>query len=224
VNINGNSTHEENIPLGEQLEVRTAALSGNKGETTLYVVVGETKEEFTLCTLSSQCPQFSVNLQFQITETPVTFGVKGPGKITLVGERHQLFDDDDEEDLIRLGADGEEDELMDGDEEDEVSDDKEVKPQQQQKAKQPQQQNKEQKKNQLGEKPQEKPQQQNKKNNQNQKKENKPQEKQQTKQQQNGSDGKKNEHKPNTPKNNNQNQKRPITPGNEQNNNKKQKV
>jgi len=238
ININPNATHQEDLSIGEQLEVRTAAVSGSKGETTLYAVVGDSNEEYTLCTLSGQCPQFSLDLQFQITETPVKFGVRGPGKITLVGARHTLFDDDDDEEGM-MGLKGEEeedDELMNedvSDEEPQKGKQQQQQQQQQQKGK-PQQQKGKQEPQQKGKQPEqpkgkqaekkeeksaEKPQQgqQKKGNQQNNQQQNKGQK------QQNGEGQKKNEQQT-TPKNKDGNQKRPITPGNEQTNNKKQKL
>jgi len=94
VNLAANSKHDESVEIGESLELHHAALApGSKGDTTLSVTIGN--EEFVLCTLSPQCPQFRLKLGFSDNEGLVKFGTSGSGKMTLVGSRRMLISQDD---------------------------------------------------------------------------------------------------------------------------------
>jgi len=91
-NIAANGKVEiDTIP--RQITLTSVALSGAKGDTTIYVKVADTK--YTLCTLSGACPQFRLNLTFGSSESPVEFGVTGPGSVTLLGEQRLMFNGDE---------------------------------------------------------------------------------------------------------------------------------
>jgi len=84
VNIAPGTSHEETLEMGQTLTVRHAALQAKSGDSaSLSIFIND--EEFTLCTLSKQNPQFSLKLVFSDFESPLKFSNSGPAKISLIG-------------------------------------------------------------------------------------------------------------------------------------------
>jgi len=99
-NVKANSTDAEELELGDELYITSAALHGTKA-TTLSVKVGE--NTFVLCTLNQNCPQYHLDLEFSHVESPITFIVSGGGDISLTGTKRlnlneALLGDSDMED------------------------------------------------------------------------------------------------------------------------------
>jgi len=108
VNIAPGATHEESLELGQSLTVRHAALPAKAGEglNTLSVTIQD--EEYALCTLSKNCPQYALKLIFSDAESPIKFTNSGSSKVSLIGYQQSIeFGDLDFDDEISEGVDQE---------------------------------------------------------------------------------------------------------------------
>jgi len=126
-NLAANTTFEQDVGVNDMIEIKSIAISEYKaGDTTFYVTIAD--EKFTICTLNANCRQYLVKLAFQVTESPVTFGVTGPSGVTIVG-LHRSIETDFDNEMIESDEDGimEMDEGELGDDDDEEEED-EIKP------------------------------------------------------------------------------------------------
>eukprot|EP01114_Cavostelium_apophysatum_P015057 TRINITY_DN402_c0_g1_i1.p1 TRINITY_DN402_c0_g1~~TRINITY_DN402_c0_g1_i1.p1 ORF type:complete len:291 (+),score=104.12 TRINITY_DN402_c0_g1_i1:175-1047(+) len=143
-NVKVGSDSNVELNLGEELEVKSVALSGSKQEVVVSAEING--EKFVFATLSAAHPQYRLDLLFGITESPVKFSVsgKGEGQVTFVGVMRTIIDSEDDFDMdeeelaarsAAMGADF-------GDEEDEDEEDEEESPVKPQKAQMPAKQEK----------------------------------------------------------------------------------
>jgi len=128
-NLAANTTFEQDVGMNDMIEIKSIAISEYKaGDTTFYVTIAD--EKFTICTLNANCRQYLVKLAFQVTESPVTFGVTGPSGVTIVG-LHRSIETDFDNEMIESDEDGimemDEGELGDDDDEEE-EEENEIKP------------------------------------------------------------------------------------------------
>jgi len=109
-NVKANSTEAEELDLGDELYITSAALHGTKA-TTLSVKVED--NTFVLCTLNQNCPQYHLDLEFSHVESPIHFIVSGGGDISLTGTKRlnlneallgdsDMEDEEEEEEVVKV--------------------------------------------------------------------------------------------------------------------------